>query len=136
MDKRYTEVCEYRINESSRNYKAAQLLFIEEDYLSALNRAYYSVFHIMNALLGLDDFNFNSHAAVIAKFRELYIKTGIFNKNFSKFIGDLFEYRNNSDYTDLFYATKEETEIQIENAKIFCETVKPYIEKRIKEING
>ena len=128
------ERCKYRMKKSHENYITAELLLKEGDYDTALNRAYYSIFHIINALLILDNLNFKSHSAVIAKFRETYIKTNIFDKNMSVIIGGLFEDRNDSDYTDFFWASKEDAEIQVENAKIFIDRIKPYIEKRIENL--
>ena len=133
MDNLY-ERCNYRIKKSSEDYASAERLFKEEFFNAALNRAYYSVFHLMNTLLLLDGFNFKSHSAVIAKFRERYVKTKIFDRNISAIISELYEYRNDSDYTDLFEGSQEETKMQVSNAKIFIEEVKPYIEKRIAQI--
>ena len=134
MDNVY-ERCRFRMGKSAEDYETAKWLVEEEFFNAALNRAYYSIFHLMSTLLLLDDMNFKSHSAVISKFREKYIKTKIFNIEISDIINDLYEYRNDSDYTDLFWASQEEAEAQIQNAKTFIDTLKPYIEKRLSENN-
>jgi len=46
-----------------------------EDYASANNRAYYSIFHAMRAVLALEQKDFKKHSAVIAQFTQSYLKT-------------------------------------------------------------
>ena len=133
MDRDFPKISADRMDKSAKIYSTAQKLIEDEDYNSAINRAYYAVFHMITALLILDKWNFKSHSAVISKFQQLYIKTRIFDKNLSDIIRDLYEYRNDSDYTDFFWASQEEAEAQIQNAKIFIDTLKPYIEKRLDE---
>ena len=135
MDKNCSEICRYRMGISFEDYAVAEDNVGKGFSRAAINRAYYSIFHMMNALLFLDCLEFKAHTAVIAKFREKYIKTGIFERNLSDIIRDLFEYRNNSDYADLFVISLEEAKLQVENAKFFIETVKAYIEKRLSENN-
>ena len=47
-------------------------------YRGASNRAYYTVFHAIRAVLALDGIDRKSHSGAISEFRRLYIKTGIF----------------------------------------------------------
>lgn len=47
---------------------------------TANNRAYYSIFHAMRAILALDEVDFKKHSGVIAYFRENYIKNYLSNK--------------------------------------------------------
>lgn len=86
---------------------------------TANNRAYYSIFHAMRALLALDEVDFKKHSGVIAFFREHYIKTDIFSKECSDIISSSSLIRNKSDYDDFYVAVKSETIEQVENAKIF-----------------
>lgn len=46
----------------------------------------------------------------ISEFSLKYIKTGILPKELSDMIGSAFEIRNDSDYEDMFMASKAETE--------------------------
>ena len=73
---------------------------------TANNRAYYSVFHSMRAVLALDEVDFKKHSGVIAYFRENYIKTKIFDRSCSDIISSTCLIRNKSDYYDFYIAEK------------------------------
>jgi uncharacterized protein (UPF0332 family) len=64
---------------------------------------------------------FKKHSAIIAYFREKYVKTGIFEKRLSEIIGDLFDERNGSDYNDLYFIDRDGVELKIENCGLFSE---------------
>jgi len=102
------------------------------DFKTAANRSYYCIFHSMRAIQALDRFDSKKHSGVIANFRQNYIKTGIFSKDFSKIIESAFLVRNESDYEDFYVVSKEKVTAQIENAKIFLEAVEKYIGERVQ----
>lgn len=80
--------------------------------------------------MALDEQDFSKHSGVSAYFRKEYIKTGIFDVEFSDIIKEAFDVRSNSDYDDYFIISKEEVEQQIVNAEMFYETIKSYLESR------
>ena len=43
--------------------------------------------------------------------------------------------RNNSDYTDMFWASEQEAKEQLDNAKLICDVIEPYINARIISIS-
>lgn len=51
-------------------------------------------------ILALDKVDFSKHTGVIAYFQKEYIKTGKFDKEYSKYISSAFQIRNNCDYAD------------------------------------
>ena len=56
-------------------------------YSSAVNRAYYAIFHALRAVTALDGFDSGKHSGVIAYFNRDYIKNGIFHiKRFLKIL--------------------------------------------------
>jgi len=133
MVEKWIEISKYRIKKAYNNYISAERNFKADDYETAANRAYYSIFHMMCALLILEGKDFKKHSAVISEFQKEYIKTGIFNKDFSNIVSDSSILRNNSDYTDMFFTERDDTEKQINNAKMFYDAVKSYIENLIAE---
>lgn len=50
----------------------------------------------------------------------------------SKMIGEAFIIRNASDYDDMFVASKEDTEIQIANARFIYQMLHEYIMEKLK----
>lgn len=62
---------------------------------------------------------------------EIYQKR-IFPVAISKMIGEAFIIRNASDYDDMFAASKEDTEIQIANARFIYQMLHEHIVERLK----
>jgi len=86
------------IKKSQRLLKTGRLSLNDGDYGSAASRAYYSIFHLMEAALLFKNLTFSKHSAVIANFNLHFMKTRIFPKEFSKTIERLFEQRQLGDY--------------------------------------
>ena len=116
-----------RLEHADECISAAKSLLESENYKSAANRAYYTVFHAMRAVLAFDKIDMKHHSGIIAEFRRLYIKTGIFDAELSKIISILSDSRNDSDYDDFFIVSKEEVAEQIKDAELFLEKIKEYV---------
>jgi len=61
-------LCKYRIERAYECLKSAEFLIIAEDYSAAANRAYYSMFHAMRAIMALDGEDRKKHSGVVAYF--------------------------------------------------------------------
>ena len=116
-----------RLEHADECISAAKSLLESENYKSAANRAYYTVFHAMRAVLAFDKIDMKHHSGIIAEFRRLYIKTGIFDAELSKIISVLSDSRNDSDYDDFFIVSKEEVAEQIKDAELFLVKIKEYV---------
>lgn len=127
LDKK-RELARYRITQAVDDLQGAEKNLTIGEYKIANNRAYYSIFHAMRAVLALDGVDFKKHSGVISYFREHYIKTGILDASYSRIITAASLVRNKSDYEDFYVATKEEADEQIANAKVFLDIVKTYID--------
>ncbi len=125
------ELAKYRLTAAWERCHAAEKLLEDSCYKDAVNRAYYAIFLAMRAVLALEGVDFKRHSGVIAYFRQNYIKTGIFDVEYSDMIGDAFLIRTQSDYEDFYVIEKEEAAEQCRNAALFCETVKKYIKKAV-----
>lgn len=102
---------------------AAENLLISGNYKSAANRSYYTVFHSMRAVLAYDEIDMKKHSGVIAEFRRLYIKNGVFTRELSDIISTLFDIRTESDYDDFYVISKEEVMEQVANARFFFDQI-------------
>ena len=124
-----------RLEHADECLSAAQNLLKSGNYKSAANRCYYAVFHAMRAVLALDEIDMKKHSAIIAEFRRLYIKTGIFDNELSKIISHAFDARTDSDYDDFYVIVKSEVELQVKEAEHFVSEVKAYLanESRLKK---
>ena len=88
MDK--IELSQIRLRNAFECLGDAETLLERGSLKSAANRAYYAVFHAMRAVLALDGIDMRHHSGVIAEFRRLYIKTGVFPMELSAAISGLF----------------------------------------------
>ena len=121
-----------RFEHAAECLRAADALFAAGDLKGAANRAYYAVFHAMRSVLALDEIDRKHHSAIIAEFRSRYVKTGAFDKTWSKLIQLLSEYRNGSDYNDFFIISRDEVSEQIDGAKGFLEAVRKFLDDQTK----
>lgn len=134
MDKTLTDLALYRLQQADTCIRSAKLLSNSEDYKGAANRSYYAIFHCMRSVLALDQIDFAKHSGVSAYFRKEYIKTGVFDVEFSDIIREAFDYRSDSDYDDFYIISKEEVEEQIENAEKFYESINAYVKHKIEKM--
>lgn len=116
-----------RFEHAEECLSAAKSLVEAGNYKSAANRSYYAIFHAMRAVLAYDEIDRRHHSGMIAEFRRLYIKTGIFESSLSDIISELFDIRTDSDYDDFFVISKAEVVKQIANAEIFLTKIKAYL---------
>lgn len=127
MDDRRKDLCSYRFEKAKKCLESAKVLVKTEDYCSAANRSYYAIFHAIRSILALDGVDFTKHAGVMSYFQKNYVKQGIFEKEYSKILTEAFEIRSESDYDDYYVISKEEVEVQVQNARFFVEGIEKYI---------
>ncbi|MGN0376727.1 MAG: HEPN domain-containing protein [Suilimivivens sp.] len=116
----------YRIQTAKDDLKAARILLAAEEYKGANNRAYYAIFHAINAVHALDGNAFKRHKEAIANFNKNYVKTEIFPREIGRKIGEAEEIRHASDYDDFYIASREESERQVAVADEFIQMAEKY----------
>lgn len=122
----------YRLEQATENLEEAILLFNVGKYKGASNRAYFSIFHAMKAILALRQVDFKKHSSVIAYFNKEFFATNIFPRNLGKSVSEARYFRENSDYVDFYIVTKEDCNNQIETAKMMIAHTTKYINNIIK----
>ena len=120
-----------RLEKSADDLDTAQINYNAGKYNAAANRAYYSVYHAIRAVLALDDIERTKYSGNIGYFLEHYIATGIFDKLFSETIKNAETLRNEADYDDMKTTSAEDAQDVIDKAGSFYFTIKEHIEKRI-----
>lgn len=121
----------YRIETSKNDLKSAKVLLSIDDYKGANNRAYYAIFHAINAVHATSGKAYKRHKDAIANFNKDYVKTEIFPREIGRKIGMAEEIRHASDYDDFYIASREEAERQITVAEEFINLVEKYCEKQL-----
>ena len=122
------EYAKYRLELAAERVTTSKTLIDMGAYRDSINRSYYAMFTAIRALLAEKNIDFKKHSAVISYFRREYIKTGLFEVKFSTYIGAAFRFRNDCDYEDFVFASREEAETQYQHAAEFYEAVKAYLE--------
>ncbi len=96
----------------------------------AVNRAYYAFFYGATALLLTLDIARSKHSAVLAAFRQHFVKRGIFSIEDSRAYGEAFELRNVTDYEMLGQADESQAHVVLERARDFVERCKAYLNEK------
>lgn len=122
----------YRLQTAKSDLKAAQILIDAEQYKGANNRAYYAIFHAINAIHAVRGKAYKRHKDAIGNFNKDYVKNGIFPREMGRKIGEAEEIRHASDYDDFYLASREESERQIETAEEFIKLAEAYCKNQFE----
>lgn len=123
------ELMEYRLEMAQERLHSSKILLDDGSYKDSIGRSYYAMFTAVRALLAMEGQDFSKHAGVIAYFQKEFIKTGKFDKKYSKYISQAFQIRNNTDYADFFIVSAQDAKEQYEKAKEFLEVITQYLKE-------
>ncbi|WP_291857137.1 HEPN domain-containing protein [Marinilabilia sp.] len=102
----------YRIERAKETILEVQTHIENKFWNTAINRMYYACFYAVSALLFKHNIEVACHAGIRNKFGEVFVKTGIINREIAKHYTDLFEKRQKGDYND-FFDYDEETVLRL-----------------------
>ncbi|NPV29842.1 MAG: HEPN domain-containing protein [Firmicutes bacterium] len=94
---------------------------------SIINRAYYSMFYAVLALLLTIDAGASKHSGAIALFDRHFVKTGLFPKELSKILHRGFEHRQRGDYEELAEVEEADAQEMLQDAGSFLTAVRTYL---------
>ena len=116
------------LGKAERAVLAAETLFRSEDAEFAIGRAYYAMFYVAEALLNEKDLQFKKHGGVHGAFGEHYVKTGLFDAKYHRWLLAAFNRRIVGDYgVEVDFTSAEAQEI-IQQAQEFLQAAKDYLE--------
>ncbi len=121
----------YRLEQAKENLEEAEALFSINKFKGASNRAYYSIFHAIKAVLALEETDFKKHSSVMAYFNKEYVSKEIFPRELGKRVNEARLFREKSDYVDFYIVTKEECREQIDTAISMIEKTEEYINAKL-----
>ena len=119
-------VC-HRLNVAREDLDTAHLTFKAGKYRAANNRAYYSIFHTICAVLAKEGIAFKRHKDTLSYFNKNYVQPEIFPRELGRKIVKAEEIRHSSDYDTFYIASKEITAQQIETAIKLLELAEQYL---------
>ena len=127
-DKELWEISDLQIQRANQILNSIPLLIEIGDNYSAVNRAYYAAFHAIKALEALNNYDSKKHSGLLSNFRTKYIKTGIFDVQYSDTLKALSQYRQDSDYNIFADISPQVAKEQYNNAKEFVNAIEKYLE--------
>lgn len=87
------------------------------------NRMYYALFYAVSALLTKDSHPVNTHKGALSLVNQYYVKTDILTKEEGHLFGQVFAFRQGSDYDDFIDATKEDVEQLFPKVEVLVEKI-------------
>lgn len=121
------DVVRHRLNVAREDLDTAHLTFEAGQYRAANNRAYYSIFHTISAVLAKEGVAFKRHRDTLSYFNKNYVQPDIFPRELGRKIVKAEEIRHASDYDTFYIASKEITAQQIETATRILELAEQYL---------
>ncbi len=109
--------------------KSAKMLLEIQDLDSAVSRCYYAMFDMARAVLATQNVKTETHSGVHNKFAELFVKTGIFDRKYSKYLKHAFELRSVGDYSIFLPIDLDVAQDLLQTAQVFCDTLREYLGK-------
>ena len=120
------DLVNHRLKIARDDLKSARILFEAEEYRGANNRAYYAIYHALNAVHAMKGKGYKKHKDAVANFNKEYVKTGIFPREIGRKISEAVVIRHASDYDDFYIASKEESQRQVDVAEEFLHLAEKY----------
>jgi uncharacterized protein (UPF0332 family) len=110
--------------------QGAQYNFDGKYWAIAASRAYYACFYAVSALLLTKDIHRSKHSAVLAAFRQEFVKPGLVETEYSDSLGRAFETRQMADYDLAANIDELEAAARLSDARRFVDRVIRYLEQR------
>lgn len=123
----------YRLAGAREKLDSSKLLLDNGNYKDSIGRSYYAMFSAVRAILALDGVDYSKHAGVISYFQREYVKSGIFEKQYSKYLSQAFQIRNQADYEDFYIVSRSDAAEQYEKALEFVNVIDTYLQNIIHE---
>jgi uncharacterized protein (UPF0332 family) len=118
------------LEKAARSLKVAEDLMQSGDAEFSVGRAYYAMFYAAQALLNEKELRFRKHAGVHSGLAEQFVKTGLLDKKYHRWLLAAFSKRITGDYGIETELTSKDAGLLIEQADEFLETAKKFLEVR------
>ncbi len=109
---------------------AAALLF-RDDYIDfSAGRSYYAMFYSLQALMLEENKSFSKHTGTISAFGRDYVKEGVFEAKFHRYVLEAFDLRHTGDYGTLHAVPEDKAKELLKNAGEIIDIIRDYIDKK------
>ena len=123
------EICNDKMQRSIDAFEEAMLLYNANRFNGSANRLYYSAFYAVSALVFKTSGRFSkTHSGLKSIFSELFIKSKKMDIQFAIIYANLFEMRQEADYSDFLVLDHKDLEPLIEQTQQLIAEIKNLIE--------
>lgn len=116
------------LDKSERAIKNAENTLADGDLDFAASRAYYALFYVAEALLGEKDLQFSKHGGVHGAFSQNFVRTGLFDIKFQRWLVSGFNQRMLGDYGVIPDFDVEDVQEIIDHAREFLTVARSYLQ--------
>ena len=117
------------LKQAEEEFEASNLLCDKGFFREATSRAYYSMFHAVQALLVIKEIYPKSHKGVIQRFGEEFVKPGLLEKKLGQMLSQAESMRLKADYDVGVKISKDECENILDNCEFFLSKIKELIKE-------
>ncbi|RNC69619.1 MAG: HEPN domain-containing protein [Desulfuromonadales bacterium] len=126
------ELARYRLCQARETLEeAVYLLAGDKSPRSVINRAYYSMFYAILALLVFEPFSSSKHSGVISYFNKRFIKEGVLPERLGRSVNKAFELRQRGDYREYAELTRGQVEPFIGETEEFLTGIQCYLDEHV-----
>ena len=129
MDEGTRALLQAHLEKARQKREAAAALLKAGFFEDAVSRAYYAAFHAAQAALLTEGQQADSHKGLNTLFGLFFVKTGRIEKRFGRYLSNLKDDRETSDYEALAWVDEQVAEKAIQEAGEFCEAIEGYLAK-------
>ena len=128
-DEELSQQLKVMMGKAKDSLEVAKQLHKQNHYNDAASKAYYAVFHSLQAASLTKGLSFSKHSAVMSAFNKEFIYGGVFAKNFYDKIVRLFHDRQIGDYEYEKYINHESSEADVGDAEAIICAIGEYLQK-------
>jgi uncharacterized protein (UPF0332 family) len=118
------------LEKASRSVEAAERMTKDGDAEFAVGRAYYAMFYAAQALLNEKELRFRKHAGVHGALAQQFVKRGLIDKKYHRWLVAAFSKRITGDYGIEVELTADDASLLIEQAREFLKAAEQFLEKK------
>jgi uncharacterized protein (UPF0332 family) len=115
------------LDKATRAISTAERVLQSDDPDVAAGRAYYAMFYMAEALLHEQGLRFKKHGGVHAAFGEHFVKPGLLDAKYHRWLLAAFEKRITADYGVEEAVTADEADVLIRQAREFLQTARQHL---------
>ncbi|MDO8784727.1 MAG: HEPN domain-containing protein [Syntrophales bacterium] len=117
------------MDKAIHSINVAKELHSQRHYNDAASKAYYAVFHSLQAILLTENLSFSKHTAVLSAFNKEFIYRGVFPKEFYAKTARLFKDRQIGDYEYEKNIDCKGSDVDVADSEMIIKAIEGHLKK-------